>query len=178
MPDEQPGAFIRGNGAIRAVYAVSFALSERTDPARCSTAPEAGSAAAGRRWRFGLPGARAPGIRALPAEGHTLEVEVFRSAEGRLWQGTWRHPHDDDLHFISDVDVGVTKNSNRPPRRLGRGVSMRASAFRGGGRPAPPPHDSPTSTARGPACFIQGAVGPSSGASICCDDGLRPADFV
>ena len=49
----------------------------------------------------------------VPQRDHTLEVEVFDSPEGRLWQGTWRHPHasDADLHLISDVEVGVTRDA-------------------------------------------------------------------
>lgn len=93
---------------MRAIYSVSFEFSDGV------AADDVLDVAC--RWfaRGKAPaeirGDWTPGRRQypLPEEGHTLEVEVFASDEGRLWQGTWRHPHRDDrdLHVVSDVEVG------------------------------------------------------------------------
>lgn len=94
---------------MRAVYAVSFALPSGSDP------DEALSIACGWFCRGQAPGECASwevGRRSypLPDDEHTLEIDALASEEGRLWQGTWRHPYadDPDLHLISDVEIGVT----------------------------------------------------------------------
>ena len=94
---------------MRAVYAVSFEFPERTDANKVLDC--------GGRWfcRGQAPEevctSWEPGRRSypMPEDGHTLEVEVLESDEGRLWHGSWRHPHadDPDLHLVSDVEVGV-----------------------------------------------------------------------
>lgn len=94
---------------MRAVYAVSFSLPAETD------ADDVLRVAGG--W---FSRGRAPeevrtswevGRRSYPLsdENHSLDIEVFKSDEGTLWHGKWRHPHatDPDLEVISDVEVGV-----------------------------------------------------------------------
>jgi hypothetical protein len=92
---------------MRSVYAVHLELN-------AGTAPEDVVAVAADWFARG----RAPaevrtdwtsGRRAyeLGATNNTLAIEVFASQAGRLWEGTWRHPHaeDPDLHLVSDVSV-------------------------------------------------------------------------
>jgi hypothetical protein len=107
-----PDRGVRGDDdGVRAVYAVSFTLPEGTGPDEVLDCAGSwfcrGQAPAEVRTSWEVGRRSYP----LPVEGHTLEVEVFESDEGRLWQGTWRHPHaqDSDLHLISDAEVGVTK---------------------------------------------------------------------
>lgn len=75
---------------MRAIYAVSFEL-----PAGVA-AHAVLETAAGWFCRGRAPNefrtSWQPGRRSyeVPQRDHTLEVEVFDSAEGRLWQGTWR----------------------------------------------------------------------------------------
>src|SRR5450755_3851223 len=98
---------------MRAIYAVGFDLPEGTDPDLVLA--EAGG------WicRGGAPEdvrtSWEPGRRSypLPAEGHTLDVEVLASEEGTLWHAAWRHPHADnpDLHVLSDVEIGQAQRT-------------------------------------------------------------------
>lgn len=97
---------------MRAVYAISFEFAHGTAPDAVLDVA-AGWFARGRApadvradWTVGRRS------HALPDDGHSLEVEVFESEAGRLWQGTWRHPHSDDadLHLVSDVEIGVIGN--------------------------------------------------------------------
>ncbi len=95
---------------MRAVYAVSFSLPAGTsaDDVLSSAGSWFARGAAPEEVRSSWePGRRS---YSLPTAGHTLDIEAFESEEGRLWQGTWRHPHSDDgdLHLVSDVEVGVT----------------------------------------------------------------------
>lgn len=94
---------------MRAIYAVSFDLP--VGVAADTVLETAGGWFCRGRAPNEFRTSWVPGRRSyeLPQPEHTLEVEVFESAEGRLWQGTWRHPHasDTDLHLISDVEVGV-----------------------------------------------------------------------
>jgi hypothetical protein len=94
---------------VRAVYAASFELPSGTAPEQALDIA-AGWFARGQApveiytdWTQGRRSYR------LPDDGHMLEVEVFESGAGRLWQGTWRHPHSSDhnLHMVSDVEIGI-----------------------------------------------------------------------